>query len=91
MVFTTVNTVVVAPIPRASVNIAKKENAGALLRLRNAYFVLRKSPDAGFPGLASIRWWAEVVTMVRFQYGPHLCAIKICKLWLIFVKIQQLK
>jgi hypothetical protein len=42
MGFTTVNTIVVAPIPSAMVRIVKKENAGALHRLRNAYFMLRR-------------------------------------------------
>ena len=64
MVFTTVNTVVVAPIPSARVKIAKKEKAGALHRLRNAYFVLRRRSETRFPLRSSIWSWAEVVTMV---------------------------
>ena len=64
MVFTTVNTVVVAPIPSARVKIAKKEKAGALRRLRNAYFVLRRRSETSFPFGFSMWSWVGVVTIV---------------------------
>ena len=63
MVFTTVNTVVVAPIPSARVRIAKNEKAGALPRLRMAYFVLRRRSETRFRLRSSICGWADVVTM----------------------------
>ena len=43
------NTVVLAPIPSARVRIAKKEKAGALLKPRNAYFVLRRRSESRLP------------------------------------------
>jgi hypothetical protein len=69
-----VNTVVLAPMPKASARMAKKEKAGALVRLRNPYVSSRRrsasrlpQPDVASAGALSLYRRSALLISVSSQ------------------------